>query len=248
MNLILPRLPSVLLAVLFCLMLRNRSYKLCPWFFAYVAFGNGASVARFLAYGHPHSYYATYWLTEAGFCLLGLLGMHEVFRQVLGKLACAWWAGLIFPAVLFASVGLSLARADAAPPQFSGTLQYIVVSELAVRCAQVFIFVATVATVLVVGLRRLQYTLGVALGFGFYATVMLLNTTTFLNRGTGFKFLWGRISLASYSLTALIWIWSFVHLRPKRRRYAPPYRNLFPKSHPHIRRASTLDRGTALTM
>jgi hypothetical protein len=240
MNLILPRLPSVLLAVLLCLMLRNRSYKLCPWFFAYVAFGNGASVARFLAYGHPHPYFATYWLTEAGFCLLGILGMHEVFRRVLGNLACAWRAELIFATVLFASVGLSLARAHAASPQFSGISQYIVVSELAVRCAQVLIFVATVATVLVVGLRRLQYALGVALGFGFYATVMLLNTTIFLNRGTGFKFLWGRISLASYSLAALIWIWSFTHPLPKRRRYAPPCGNPFPKPKLHIRRASTL--------
>lgn len=240
MSILLRYIPSGLLAVLLCLMLRNRAYKVCPWFFTYVFFGVAADAARFVTHSHPRPYYATYWLTEAGYCLLGILGMHEVFRRVLGKLACAWRAGLIFPAVLFASVGLSLARAHAAPAQFSGIRYCIVVSELAVRCAQVLIFVATVATVLVVGLRRLRYTLGVALGFGFYATVMLLNTTTFLNRGTGFLFLWNWISLASYSLTALIWIWSFAHLPPKRHSHTPPCRNLFPKSHPHIRSASNL--------
>ncbi len=40
----------------------------------------------------------------------------------------------------------------------------------------------------------------VAMGFGFYGTVELLTTTTFADVGTTFKFMWGVISIAAYSI------------------------------------------------
>ncbi len=49
----------------------------------------------------------------------------------------------------------------------------------------------------------------VAMGFGFYGTVELLTTTTFADVGTTFKFMWGVISIAAYSIAVLIWIWYF---------------------------------------
>jgi len=102
MNLFLRYIPLALLAVLLLLMLRNRAYKVCPWFFAYVAFGVGADVARFVVDSHPHAYYVTYWITEAGYCLLGILVMYELLRLVLRSLARRWWARLILPVALLA--------------------------------------------------------------------------------------------------------------------------------------------------
>src|ERR1700674_5587514 len=118
MNRILWYIPLGLLALLLWVLLRRRAYKVYPCFFSYAAFGVTADVARFVVHNHPRSYYATYWITEAGYDLLGILVMYEVLRAVLGSLTRAWWARLIFPAVLTAGVSLSLARAHAAPTQF----------------------------------------------------------------------------------------------------------------------------------
>src|SRR5271154_4493060 len=139
MNLFLRYIPLALLAVLLLLMLRNRAYKVCPWFFAYVAFGVGADVARFVVDSHPHAYYVTYWITEAGYCLLGILVMYELLRLVLRNLARRWWARLILPVSLIVGVGLSLAHVHAVPPQFSGLRYYIFVGEIAVRLVQALI-------------------------------------------------------------------------------------------------------------
>ena len=209
MNLLLWSIPHWLLAVLLCLMLRNRAYKACPWFFAYVGFGVAADVARLVTHNHPHSYFATYWLTEAGYDVLGILVMYELIRMVLRNLIRTWWGRLIFPAALLVGVLLSVARAHAAPPQFSGILYYIVVGEIAVRCVQVLVFVVTVAIVLIFGLRWRQYPFGIATGFGLYSVIALLMTMKFSDFGTSFKFLWGRTLIVAYSFAVLIWIWFF---------------------------------------
>ncbi|MGA9391586.1 MAG: hypothetical protein WBV69_14190 [Candidatus Sulfotelmatobacter sp.] len=209
MNLILRYIPLGLLAVLFGVLLRRRAYNAFPWFFAYAAFGVIAGVARFVAHGHPTPYYMTYWITEAGYDLLGILVMYEVLRAVLGNLTRAWWARLIFPAILLAGVSLGWARADVVPSRLSGIETYIVIGEMAVRFVQVFVFAGMVTLVPVLGLRWRQYPFGIATGFGLYATVMLLTTTKFSDFGTRFKLLWGWTSIVAYSLAVLIWIWFF---------------------------------------
>jgi hypothetical protein len=175
-----------------------------------VVFAVAADVARFLVHNQPHTYYATYWTTEAGYCVLGILVMYEVLRGVLRNLNFAWWVRLIFPAVLVAGIGLSLARAHAAPPQFGHRLAYyILVGEIAVRFVQVLVFAGLVTLVPFLGLRWRQYPFGVATGFGLYATVALLTTAKFSDFGTRFTFLWGVASLVAYSVAVLIWIWFF---------------------------------------
>ncbi len=171
-----------------------------------------AGVARFVVRNHPHPYYATYWITEAGYDLLGILVMYEVHRAVLGNLARAWWLRLIFPAVLIAGIGLSLARAHAVPSRVGGLgllFYYIVVGEIAVRFVQVLVFAGLVTLVPLLGLRWRQYPFGVATGFGLYATVALVTTAKFSDFGTRFIFLWGVTSLVAYSVAVLIWIWFF---------------------------------------
>jgi hypothetical protein len=206
---ILEFIPSCLLVVLLGLLVRRRVYTTLPYFFAYAAFAVGADIARFVVHTHHDAYYLTYWITEAGYDLLGILVMYEVLRTVLGSLTRAWWARLIFPAVLVAGIGMSLARADAVPSRIVGIPFYIVTGEIAVRFVQVFVFAGLVTLVPVLGLRWRQYPFGVATGFGLYATVMLLTTTKFSDFGTRFKFLWGWTSLVAYSVAVLIWIWFF---------------------------------------
>lgn len=209
MSVLLRYIPLGLLAVLLCLMLRNRAYKVCPWFFSYVFFGVAADVARFVTHSHTYPYFVTYWLTEAGYGILGILVMYELIRMVLRSLIRTWWGRLIFPAALLIGVLLSLARAHAAPPQFSGIRYYIVLGEIAVRCVQVLVFVATVAIVLIFGLRWRQYPFGIATGFGLYSVIALLMTMKFSDFGTRFIFWWNLTLLVAYSFAVLIWIWFF---------------------------------------
>jgi|SRR5712671_1368192 len=202
-------IPSCLLVVLLALLVRRRVYKALPYFFAYAAFAVGADIARFVTHSHRHLYYLTYWITEACYDFLGILVMYEVLHAVLGNLTRAWWARLIFPMVLVAGIGMSLARASAVPSRLSGPEFYIVIGEIAVRFVQVFVFAGLVTLVPVLGLRWRQYPFGVATGFGLYATIMLLTTTKFSDFGTRFKLLWGWTSLVAYSVAVLIWIWFF---------------------------------------
>jgi hypothetical protein len=213
MDILLRYIPLGLLALLVVILLRRRAFSACPWFFVYAAFGVVAGVARLIArlsivHG-PGAYRATYWITEAGYDLLGMLVMYEVLRMVLGSLTRAWWARLIFPAVLIIGVGMSLSRANVVPSRLTGIELYIAIGEIAVRFVQVFVFAGLVTLVPVLGLRWRQYPFGIATGFGLYATVMLLATTKFSDFGTRFKLLWGWTSLVAYSVAVLIWIWFF---------------------------------------
>lgn len=209
MNPLLQYIPSGLLAVLLFLMLRNRAYTVCPWFFAYVAFGVAADLARFAARDHPRPYFATYWITEAGYEILGILVMYELLGLVLKNLARRWWARLILPVAVVVGIGLSLAHAHAAPPQFSGLRYYLVVGEIAVRLVQGLIFIGLVVAVLILRLRWRQYPLGIATGLGGYSLVALLMNLKFYDFGTRFRFLASMTLLVAYSLAVLTWIWFF---------------------------------------
>jgi hypothetical protein len=210
MNSLLWLIPTGLLFVLLGLMLRSHAYRAWPWFFSYVAFGISADVARFAAHNHPHPYYFIYWLTDAGYAILGALAMYEILRKVLRGLAGIWWTHLIFPAMVAVGIGLSLWRAQLVPPQVHGRLLLcIVVGEIAVRFVQIQVFVGLVGFIALFGFRWRQYPLGIAAGFGLYSTVALLITTRLSDIGTRFTFLWGIISLVAYSVTVLIWIGFF---------------------------------------
>jgi len=192
------------------LLVRRRVYTSYPFFFAYAAFAVCADSARFVAHGHREAYYATYYITEAVYDMLGILVMYEVLRRVLGGLARAWWARFVFPSVLLAGVLLSFSRAQAAPTAFTRRLAfYILVGEIAVRLVQVFVFAGLVTLVPLLGLKWRQYPFGVAAGFGLYSTVALLITTKLSDFGTRFMFLWNVSSLVAYSVAVLIWIWFF---------------------------------------
>jgi hypothetical protein len=207
--LFLTYIPLVLLLLLLLSLVRAHAYRTVPYFFSYVAYAAVADTVRFAVHNYPGPYYAAYWITEAGYDILGILVMYEVLRTLLGTLTHAWWARLIFPAVLFSAIGMTLGRTDAVPTRIVGLPYYIVAGEIAVRFVQVFVFAGLVTMVPVLGLRWRQYSFGIATGFGLYATVMLLTTIKFSDFGTRFKLLWGWTSVVAYSVAVLIWIWFF---------------------------------------
>jgi hypothetical protein len=202
-------IPLVLLLLLLGRLVSVRAYGTVPYFFSYAAFAVAADTVRFAVHNHPSTYYSTYWITEAGYDILGILVMYEVLRTLLGTFTRAWWARLIFPSIVLIGIVMSLARTDAVPTRIVGLPHYIVAGEIAVRFMQVFVFAISVTLVPLLGLRWRQYSFGIATGFGLYATIMLLTTIKFSDFGTTFKLLWGWTSLVAYSVAVLIWIWFF---------------------------------------
>jgi len=202
-------IPLVLLSLLLWRLVRVRAYRTVPCFFAYAAFAVVADTLRFAVHNHSSSYYAAYWITEAGYDVLGILVMYEVLRNLFGTFTRAWWGRLVFPVILIAGVWMSLARTEAIPSRVVGVPFYIVIGEIAVRFVQVFIFAGLVTLVPVLGLRWRQYIFGIATGFGLYATIMLLTTIKFSDFGTRFRLSWGWTSLVAYSVAVLIWLWFF---------------------------------------
>src|SRR5271165_22295 len=209
MILLLRYIPLLLLALLLWTLVRKRSYTEAPCFFAYTIFAVAAGLARFVVHDHRQTYRLIYWITDAGYVLLGMLVMYEVLRTVLGNLTRAWWGRLIFPIILVTGISMSIGRASVVPSPLSGLEHYMLTGEIAVRMMQVLVFAGLVTLVPLLGLRWRQYSFGVATGFGIYATIMLLTTTKFSDFGTRFKLLWGWTSIVAYSLAVLIWIWFF---------------------------------------
>jgi hypothetical protein len=117
----------------------------------------------------PRLFYFTYWLTDAGYALLGTLAMYEVLRRARRTLAGAWWTHLIFPAVVAIGVGLSLAHVHYTPPRVSGLLYNVVVFEIAVRFAQVLLFIGLAGFFWLSSFRWSPCVLGISAGFGLYS-------------------------------------------------------------------------------
>ena len=206
--------PSILLVVLLGILIRVRAYREFSWFVAYVGYAVGADAARFFTRNHQSAYFFTYWGTDAGYAVLGILVLYQVFNAVFRNLTRLWYVRLIFPAMVVFAIVLAFSRYELFPSRVPGSLlTAIVVGELAVRLLQVSIFCLLVALVFLFGLHWRQYAFGIAAGFGVYATTALTATTEFYESGTRLIFVWGTALLLSYIVAVLIWIWFFARSR-----------------------------------
>ncbi len=196
--------------VLLYVLVRKRSFRTFPWFFAYTAFAVTAGIGRFLIRNHHSGYSRVYWATEAIYPLLGIAVMYEVFRNVFRNFSRLWWFSAIFPLVVLLCLGLTISRSLSVPSGVqTGPAAWILGAEMGVRLLQVAMFALLVTLVLLFGLRWRQQAFGICAGYGLFASVALLTTTEFYEFGTRFKFLWGLVSVITYSMAVLIWLWYF---------------------------------------
>jgi len=202
-------IPSFLQAFLLWILARGRTFRTFPLFFAYTVFGVLAGAARFAALNRRVAYFWTYWGTDAIYIILGTLSLFEVSRIVLGNLTRAWWKHLFFPAIVAASILLSISRFQAVPPKLETRFAWIITGEIAVRFAQVLMFAGLVTLVFIVRLWWGRRERGIAAGFGVYGTVMLWATAQLSDSGRAIIWRWSAISIGAYCLALLIWIWSF---------------------------------------
>jgi len=197
-------------AILLYVLVRKQSFRTFPWFFAYTLFGVAAGTSRFLVRNHESLYSEIYWSTQAASSLLGIAVMYEVFRTVFRNFSRLWWFPAIFPLAVLLSLGLTISRSLSVPTGLqAGIAAWIVGAELGLRLLQVAMFALLVTMVPLLGLRWRQQAFGICAGYGLHASVALLTTTKFYEFGTRFKFLWGLVSIITYSVAVLIWLWYF---------------------------------------
>ncbi|HWF92176.1 MAG TPA: hypothetical protein VN684_07820, partial [Terriglobales bacterium] len=66
-----------------------------------------------------------------------------------------------------------------------------------------------ISLVAVLGLRWRQHAFGISAGFGIYASITLFTSTKLYEVGANFEERWGVVSVVSYFMVVLIWLWYF---------------------------------------
>src|SRR5205085_10413849 len=83
--------------LLVVLLLRRKAHKEFPFFFAYTIYSVIATTLQILTISHYRIYFVAFWCTNAGFAVLAVLALHEVFRQVFALFYDDWWFAWLFP-------------------------------------------------------------------------------------------------------------------------------------------------------
>lgn len=202
--------PLVLQILLLRTLWRTRAFRKFPWFAIYNLFSVLATTARYFVRNDQVPYFYLYWSTEVCYAVLALLVLYEVIQAVFRNLTGTWWSRSVFPLAIVLTVALVILHNLAAPPKVGERIiLWIITFELAIRLLEGLVFIILSLLVALLGLRWRQYPIGIAGGFGVYATVSLIATTKISDFGTRFAVIWGWVLVAGYSVTVLIWLWYF---------------------------------------
>ena len=198
-----------LLALVFWAMLAKGSWKMLPWFFAYITYAVSTDILRFTVSSHRVAYSYVYWASEAGYAVLGIAVMYEVVSGVFQNIHRTLWFRLTFIVAVTITFVLAISRTMAARNDLNGIMTWIVGGEMGVRVVEVAVFVLMVAMVALLGLRWRQHQFGICAGFGIYSSCALLASTKYYEIGSKFNFWFSVISVVSYTVAVLIWLWYF---------------------------------------
>ncbi len=202
-------LPLLLQAALLGMLVRSRAFKALPLFFLYTAFSVAVSILRFATRNHDVPYFYVYWISDTLYALLGVAVLYEVLGGVLRSLMRFGWLRLVFPVAVLLTMALTFARTQRPVDGADALMTWTLAAELGLRYLQVAMFAFLVLMVTLFGLRWRQHYFGISAGYGIYATVNLFTTTKYYEFGTRFTFLWSLVSLVSYTVAILIWLWYF---------------------------------------
>jgi len=215
--------PLPLLVVLLGVMFWRHSIRVFPWFFIYVFYTVLATILRFVLRNHE-IYARVYWFSDAGSALLGIIVMYEVFRSVSHKLIPRLWVNAIFPATVIGTLILTFLRTRAVATDFDAIMNWMIGGQMCARIIEVAMFLLLLIFVAVLGLRWREHQFGISAGFGIYSAFALLASTKFYEIGSRFYLRWSVISVVSYTVAVLIWLWYFstpIKVEPTRNEQPP---------------------------
>jgi hypothetical protein len=206
----------VWLAVTLCLetslaimLWRRRAYKDFPFFFAYVFYSFAASLTRAIVNSNYGLYFYFYWYSDAGYVIVGILALHEAFRNVFIVFYDDWWFAWIFPIASMLIFVLAVWVWFAHPPvQADATIRLIFSGELAVNIIRSLLFGLFLLLLAHSRLHWRSYPFGIVNGFtihslGAWATYWMRS-----HFGTKYTFLLRAVA-ASYIVALVLWLLTF---------------------------------------
>ena len=212
---ILLLLPAALQSWLAVLLVRRRLHRTFRFFFGYTVFAVAALFLRFAVQANYRAYFLVYWVTEAGYAVLGVLSILEVFPHVFKTFSRARGFRLVVWTAVLLMVALSVVKGILSPPIQAGRLIVLIYSlEVGVQYVQtgVFVILVMLSRLYRIALRR--YAFGIVFGFGLLAAASLAAALLRSDFGTRFRFLFTFMPGVVYIIAVLIWLLTFLRPEP----------------------------------
>ena len=199
-----PVLQSIAAAALW----HRKLHKQFPVFFFYVLLQIGMFAVTYPLWrsGNYEWFFWAYWTGAAANAILGLKVIHEIFLDVfrqyhslkdLGTIVFRW-AGTV---MLMVSAVVAFSNS----PNYYPIVHAVTTLQRSVRFVQFGLVMFLLLFSRYLGVSRRQYSFGIALGFGFFASVELvalaLNAGGFLHMAT-----LGLVNMVAFNLAVLIWV------------------------------------------
>jgi len=201
--------PALLMALVATVMWRRHLHRELPVFYAYAIFTAARTPVLFIVFHrYPPAYSYVYWAAEAGSAILGFAAIYEVFRHLfpgregarrLGDMFFRWAAAAF---VLLAVVAAALNLDPNVTPAAAGVLALTQGVRLVQSGMLMFLFTFSCFS----GLVWRRHALGIALGFGLFASVQLAAAAMQTHTGVVSLQTWSWINMASYNCAVLVWM------------------------------------------
>lgn len=178
-----------------------------PLFGAYSAYIVCITTLRSVVLSNHILYFYTYWATEPGEILLGVLAVHESFMRVFRAFYALGWFRVLFPGAIALTLIYSGWIAYAHPPQHATRVGAAIISA-AVASEYVIVGIAALffALVSLLRVRWRVYEFRIVLGFGISALAMVFAGVVRSQNGTTFILLSEYAPPVAYFLAVLIWL------------------------------------------
>lgn len=207
---------------LIVLLSKRRILSRFPAFFVFTLFTAVIAIARLATIAHYRSYFFIYWWTEAGFALLSLAALHEVFHWMFEGFYRLWWFRLFYYGTIVGALAIAIRNAFVSPPVQAHPLISLILDISIVvnfvRMGIVGLFVV-LQKLLVTEFRRYAY--GIVIGFGFSSAGSLLGYLARSEFGTKVETFARYSSGVGYILGVIVWVVSFSIAEPEDK-WEPP--------------------------
>ena len=212
---ILLLVPAGLQSWLAVILWQRGLHRVFRFFFSYTVFAVAALVLRFVVQASYHAYFISYWITEAGYAILGLLAILELFPHVFKAYSLARGFRLVVWAAVLLMIVLSALKAIFKPPIQAGLVIAVIYSlEIGVQYVEIGVFAILVVLATFYSIRLRRYAFGIAFGFGLLAAASLAAALLRSDFGTRFKFLFTYMPGVVYIIAVLIWLLTFLRPEP----------------------------------
>lgn len=200
-----------------CLLLavRRETRNTFPAFLAYNAFEVLGALVELTISGRAVVYFYLYWTTHTVYLVLSFLALYEIIYVVFKNFRKLTWFKFLFPLMALAGLILASARNLLIPTTGGYPLFNTIVSlEIAVQFLQIFVLFLFFVLIRFFRMRRQQYAVGIALGFGISAAGSLVVFLLRSEFGTKLDPVVRSTPPIAYTLALVVWLATFLTPEP----------------------------------